>query len=309
VAKWAQKLLDTPRAKDMLLSFNEQTFAVSDFGTQDKDPALKFNAALLEPTLKDEARRFLSFVIDQGGGIELLLTSNVAFVNASTAPFYGLSGITGTTMQQRELDAQTRAGLLTQVGFLSKNATRNTSDPVHRGLGVLRRVLCDEPDPPPMMFSLPQAMTGLTTREVYEKATACGVGCHDTLINPPGFAFEMFDAVGTLRTSDQGKPIDATGTLTLRDGYTSAEKRDGKQTKVTFDGAVDLMNQLAEQPRVHECYARNFMRYVLGRELASVERGAGSALGEASQKAGSMRELLLALVKLDTFRARVSDPE
>jgi Protein of unknown function (DUF1592)/Protein of unknown function (DUF1588)/Protein of unknown function (DUF1595)/Protein of unknown function (DUF1585)/Protein of unknown function (DUF1587) len=309
VAKWAAKLLDTPRAKDMLLSFNEQTFGVSDFGTQDKDPALKFNAAMLEPTLKDEARSFLSFVIDQGGGIELLLTSNVAFVNASTAPFYGLSGISGTAMQQRELDAKTRAGLLTQVGFLSKNATRNTSDPVHRGLGVLRRVLCDEPDPPPMMFSLPQAMAGLTTREVYEKATACGVGCHDTLINPPGFSFEMFDAVGSLRTSDQGKPIDATGTLTLREGYTSAEKRDGKQTKVTFDGAVDLMNQLADQPRVHECYARNFMRYVLGRELAAVERGAGSALGEASQKAGSMRELLLSLVKLDTFRARVSDPE
>jgi hypothetical protein len=180
---------------------------------------------------------------------------------------------------------------------------------VHRGLGVLRKVLCDEPDPPPMMFALPQAMTGLTTREVYEKATACGVGCHDTLINPPGFAFEMFDAVGTLRSTDQGKPVDATGTITLREGYTPAEKRDGKQTKVTFDGAVDLMNQLADQPRVHECYARNFMKYALARELSPVERGASSALGETSQKASSMRELLLALVKLDAFRARVSDPE
>jgi hypothetical protein len=309
VIKWATKLLDSPRARDVLLSFHEQTFGIAEFGTQDKDPALKFNAVALEPTLKDEARRFLTFVIDQGAGIELLLTSNVTFVNASTAPFYGLSGVTGTAMQQRELDATARAGLLTQLGFLSKNATRSGSDPVHRGLGVLRRVLCDEPDPPPMMFMLPQAMPGMSTREVYEKATACGVGCHDTLINPPGFAFEMFDAVGSVRSSDQGKPINATGTITLREGYTSAEKSAGKQTRVTFDGAVDLMNQLADQPRVHECYARNFMRFVLARELASVERGAGSVLGETSQKQRSARELLLALVKLDAFRARVSDPE
>lgn len=309
VAEWAGKLLDTPRARGVLLAFHEQTFGIEEFGTQDKEPALGFDATVLEPLLKDEARRFLSFVIDRGAGIELLLTSNVTFVNGSTAPFYGLTDVTGSAMQQRELDAQERAGLLTQLGFLSKNATRNTSDPVHRGLAVARRVLCDEPDPPPMMFALPQPMAGLTTRELYEKATACGVGCHDTLINPPGFAFETFDAVGRLRTSDQGKPVDATGTLTLREGYTSAEKRAGAQTKLSFDGAVELMHKLAETPRVHECYARNFMRYVLARELASVERGAGSALGETSLERGSMREVLLALVKLDAFRARVSEPE
>jgi hypothetical protein len=69
------------------------------------------------------------------------------------------------------------------------------------------------------------------------------------------------------------------------------------------------MHKLAEAPRVHECYARNFMRFVLARELASVERGAGSALADTSRKQGSMREVLLALVKLDAFRSRVSEPE
>jgi hypothetical protein len=309
VAKWAAQLLDTPRARDVLLAFHEQTFGIEEFGTQDKEPALGFDTDALEPLLKDEARHFLSFVIDRSAGIELLLTSNVTFVNASTAPFYGLAGVSGSALQQRELDTKTRSGLLTQLGFLSKNATRSTSDPVHRGLAVVRRVLCDDPDPPPMMFALPQPVAGVTTRELYEKATACGVGCHDTLINPPGFAFETFDAVGKFRTTDEGKPVDATGTLTLREGFTSAEKRAGAQTKLSFDGAVELMHKLAETPRVHECYARNFMRFVLARELASVERGAGSALGGTSRERGSMREVLLALVKLDAFRARVSEPE
>lgn len=309
VEKWAGKLLDSPAARDVLMSFHEQTFAIESYGTQDKDAALKFDADALAPVLKEEARRFFGLVIDQGGGIEQLLTSREAFVNQTTAPFYGLSGVTGQTLVQRTLDEGTRSGLFTQLGFLSKNATRSGSDPVHRGLAVLRKLLCDEPDPPPMMFELPKPMAGLTTREVYERSTACGAGCHDTLINPPGFAFEVFDAVGMLRTTEAGKAIDATGTLNVRDGYSPEEKRANRVAKVSFDGPVELMQELVAQPRVHECYARNFMKYVLARELTPVERGASAALGTESQKRGSMRELLLALVKLDTFRTRVSEPQ
>jgi hypothetical protein len=305
VASWAAKLLAAPGARELLLAFHEQTFEVGSYGTQTKEPGLGFDADALAPVLRDEARRFFGLVVDESGGIQQLLTEPVAFVNEDTAPFYGLSGITGQDLRQQALPTDQRAGLLTQLGFLSKNATRSGSDPVHRGLIVLRKVLCDEPDPPPTMFDLPKAEAGLTTREVYEKATACGVGCHDTLINPPGFAFEIFDGVGSLRSSEQGKPIDASGSLTLRSGFTPAEKRQGPSTQLTFDGPVELMQKLAATPRVHECYARNFMTYVLAREIDPVERGASEALGRRSREVGSMRELLLALVKLDTFRARV----
>jgi len=50
------------------------------------------------------------------------------------------------------------------------------------------------------------------------------------------------------------------------------------------------------------------MKYLLAREVDPVERGASSSLGEGSLTTGSMRELLLQLVALDTFRSRVSDP-
>lgn len=305
VASWAAKLLAAPGARELLLGFHEQTFGVASYGTQTKEPSLGFDAEALAPVLRDEARQFFGLVIDASGGIAQLLTEPVAFVNEDTAPFYGLSGVTGQNLRRQALPSDQRAGLLTQLGFLSKNATRSGSDPVHRGLVVLRKVLCDEPDPPPTMFDLPKAEAGLTTREVYEKATACGVGCHDTLINPPGFAFEVFDGIGSLRSTEQGKPIDASGSLAVRSGFSAAEKRAGPSTQLAFDGPVDLMQKLAATPRVHECYARNFMTYVLGREVDSVERGASEALGRRSREASSMQEVLLALVKLDTFRARV----
>jgi hypothetical protein len=310
VARWAEMMLQDPRARDVLLSFHEQTFQTASYGTQDKEPSLGFDADALAPLLKEEAKRFFEYVlVDKGAGIAALLTEPVAFVNAATAPFYGLSGVTGSALQQRALAAEERAGLLSQLGFLTKNATRNTSDPVHRGLLVLRKVLCDEPDPPPMMFSLPTPMPGLTTREVYERATACGKGCHDTMINPPGFAFEVFDAVGKTRSMEANKPIDASGTITLREGFTLEEKQTSPKSQLSFDGPVELMQKLAALPRVHECYARNWMSYVLARELHPSERGASQTLAESSLDQASARKLLVALVQLDTFRFRVQDAQ
>ena len=311
VARWAQKLLDDPRANDVLIGFHAQTFQIESYGTQDKDPSLGFDAAALAPTLRDEARRFLELVVVQkGGGIGAVLTDPTVFVNEDTARLYGLAGITGKPLQPRMVDPAQRVGLLSQVGFLSKNATRAGTDPVHRGLTVVRKVLCDEPDPPPMTFMLPGPMQGLTTREVYEKTTgACGGSCHRELINPPGFAFERFDTLGRLRTSEAGKPIDARGTISVRTGFTADEKNVGDSIAVSFDGPVALLTQLGEQPRVHECYARNWMQYVLAREPDTYERGAWEALGQTSRDEASARALLLALVQLDTFRFRVADSQ
>jgi hypothetical protein len=309
VASWAGRMLDDPRAREVLISFHEQTFGVAAYGTQDKDPSLGFDVAALASVLREEARRFFEKVIVQDrGGVAELLTDSVVFVNEATAPYYGLSGITGSELRPVQLDPSERAGFLTQLGFLTKNATRTTSDPIHRGLLVARKVLCDEPDPPPMAFDLPTFEPGLTTREVYEKATLpCGRGCHDTLINPPGFAFENFDAIGRVRSTDQGKPVDTTGTLFIRVGYTSKEKLSNPVTELPFDGAVDMVNKLASEERVHECYARNWMHFVLGRPVDRVERGAGELLRESSMSKSSARDILIALVQLDAFRSRVSE--
>ncbi len=308
VARWAGKLLDDGRAHDVLVAFHEQTFQVASYGTQDKDPSLGFDADALAPLMQEEARRFFEYVvIKEGGGIAQLLTEPVAFANATTAPLYGVSGVTGSALQQVSLDASQRAGLLTQLGFLTKNATRSGSDPVHRGLIVARKVLCDDPDPPPMMFELPKPQAGLTTRQIYEQSTACGKGCHDTLINPPGFAFEIFDAVGRFRSMEAGQNIDPTGTLQIRVGYTSSEKKNNPSSALSFDGPVDMVKQLAALPRVHECYAREWMQYMLARDLASGERGAWESLARTSQEKKSARALILDLVQLDTFRMRAVD--
>ncbi len=308
VAKWAGTLLDDPKAEAQLIGFHEQTFQISQYGSQAKASGLGFNAEALTPTLQQEAQLFFEDVIvTQKGGIAELLTQPVAYVNQATAPFYGVTGVTGSALKKVDLDPKERAGLFTQLGFLSKNATSAESDPIHRGLIIVRKVLCDEPDPPPMMFMLPAPEPGLTTREVYEKATQCGIACHGTLINPPGFSFEGFDTIGKVRTEDNGKPVDTTGKLEIRQGYTSADKNANPSTMLEFTDAVDMVNQLADTPRVHECYARNWMEYVLAREVVGAEKGAWESLAKTSMDKGAVRTLVAALVQLDTFRTRVAD--
>jgi hypothetical protein len=304
----ATSMLADPRGASALARFHEQTFRTGVYGSQGKDAKFSFDP--IAPVLKDEARLFFADLVAEGGGIREILTKPVAFVNEQTAPFYGLTGITGSELRRVELDPTRRAGLLSQVGFLAQTGARTLTDPVHRGLAILREVLCDDPDPPPPIdIQTPVVPPGMTTRETYEKATACGVGCHNTLINPPGFAFEHFDTVGRWRDDEGGLPLNVTGTFGARVGWTPETKRENPPIMLQFDGAVDLVTQLAELDRTHECYARHLLEFVLAKPVDAQELGAGALLGKQSKTSGTARSILSELVTLNTFRARAPDPQ
>ena len=306
----ATSMLSDARATTTLAHFHQQTFRTGVFGSQSKDARFAFDSTALAPSLQEESRLFFADIVAAGGGIREILTKPVAYVNEQTAPFYGLTGITGTQLQKVELDPTRRAGLLTQVGFLSQTANRTLTDPVHRGLAVLREVLCDDPDPPPPIdIKAPSVPPGMTTRQTYEQATACGVGCHNTLINPPGFAFEHFDTVGRWRDDEGGLTIDVSGTFGARVGWSQEGKRTNPPIMLQFDGAVDLLTQVAALDRTHECYARHLLEFVLAKPVTGEELGAGTLLGKTSKANGAAQGILGELVTLATFRARAPDPQ
>ena len=109
----------------------------------------------------------------------------------------------------------------------------------------------------------------MTTRQRFEEHSKnpCA-SCH-LLIDPIGFAFESYDGIGRYRTTDNGQPVDASGTLQL-----------GSRT-LTFKSAVDLMPALAATDEVRSCVATQLMRYLIRREET---RGDVPSL-EAVQKA------------------------
>jgi len=93
----------------------------------------------------------------------------------------------------------------------------------------------------------------LTTRERVTLQTnprACQT-CH-AVINPLGFLFERYDAIGRYRDKEQGLPIDASGAYLTRAGKL-----------VRFGGVRDLAKFLADSEEVHEVFVAQFFHHLV----------------------------------------------
>tara|TARA_B100000678_G_C17960809_1_gene403128 strand:- start:249 stop:608 length:360 start_codon:yes stop_codon:yes gene_type:complete len=112
------------------------------------------------------------------------------------------------------------------------------------------------------------------------------------VINPPGFAFENYDAVGQWRAYDNGQAVDASGSLAL-----------GGSEQLEFSDGVDLARQLANSDRIRDCYVRQWTRYALGAELEATPPGLES-LQAKFREDDSIKELLISIASSDLFRAR-----
>jgi hypothetical protein len=249
--------------------------------------------------MRTEVLKFLRYVFDQGKGVAGIFTTPVGFVNAQLAPLYGLPADGYTSeFEQVALDATQRAGLLTLLGFLSSFAVVDDPDTIRRGVFINQRILCRElPPPDPNATVLKPLSEGMTNRERVEATTGpgtCGEGCHSVVINPPGFAFEAFDAVGKYRTMDRGKPIDVSSAYQFDEGLKS------------FTGPIEFSRLLAESPQAHACYIENWMSYVVGHSLTEAEMPLLEYFTHASLKGElSVKDLLVKLTTSDGFLKRL----
>lgn len=298
VEEWTRKMLADPRAEATLVEFHAQLLNVAEYGTIAKNTTLfpTFTTAL-EPIIQDEARSFVREVsVVEKGGIAALLTSPYTFVNDKTAAFYGVKGSFGPELKKVQLDPAQRAGFLTQIGFLSKYGSQTQSNPILRGVHVSLDFLCSAlPAPPPDIPPVPALKENQTNRERFAELTKnapCN-SCHETLINPLGFAFENYDTVGAWRDMDNGKPVDASSMFQL----------DGEV--VRFKNGVELAGLLAKSATVHRCYSDRWLEYALGRPVATAESGSIETLAQVSALSGAkLPDLLATVTKLQTFRAR-----
>jgi hypothetical protein len=144
----------------------------------------------------------------------------------------------------------------------------------------------------------PELASGLTTRErfaMHRTAGSACFGCH-RLIDDLGFALEHFDALGRYREREEGKPIDASGQLIATDV-------DG-----TLDGARALAKRMAQSDQVQQCYAKQWLRYALGRQEEDADRCTLERVAKQFESAGTIRELLIAITTSDAFlRHRVEE--
>ena len=181
-----------------------------------------------------------------------LLLSDTILMNERLAKFYGQKVEAGAGFQPVKMDADQRGGVLTHPFVLATFSYTKSSSPIHRGVFVTRNILGRMLKPPPMAiafmddkfdpsFTMREKVTELTSKP------AC-MSCHVT-INPLGFSFERFDAVGRVRTTDNKKPVDPTSDYTTSDGNV-----------IKLTGARDVAKHAAESLAGQAGFVRNLFQ-------------------------------------------------
>jgi len=293
----ASRLMADPKAKLQLSHFQTQWLGLDVLAVAQRDAAT-FPEYTQEMSgfYQQEMSAFWNDVVWNGpGDVKTLLTAPYSFMNQKLAAIYGIAGVTGDTFQKVTLDPTQRMGLLTQAGLLVRMTPANRSNPVTRGKLIRTRFMCETlPDPPASVNRVePAGEPGQTTRERFaaHEATPSCAACH-ALIDGIGFGFENYDAIGKWRTTENGKPIDASGQIVSDTG------------SIPFVGAVELANLLATNPKTGDCLAKQWFTFALGRSARPEDSCVLKDLGAVLSSQGlGVRDLVLTHATSDAFAA------
>ncbi len=302
LAKQAKRLLsDVQHTSDTLWDFYVQWLYIK------SPPALasqlKKNPELfpafddrLKNSMLAEARGFLErVVLTDNGSLTELATARWSLLDGRLASVYGASGVTGDALVKTDLPSGQRSGLFTQPLFLAALSSDGGTLPPRVGKTLWSRLLCGEMAAIPANVPLPkEPAPNVTTRERFATHSDGGCkGCHQFL-DPLGFAFENYDALGRFRTQEGERAVDATGALAFPLGQA-----------VQFQNAVELLQQVAASEDFSRCFSSQWLRYTLGRRLVDAEAGTPSIVHDAFKSSGlNVKALWLAVIGSKTFSHR-----
>lgn len=255
-------------------------------------------------------------IFESEGTFYNLMTDHYGYQSSASAPVYGeplrtlgtptiiseyeyiaasLPLVGSLELYGVEFDPSKRAGLLTQPAVLALGAYAVNPAPILRGKMLLERMACQAlgTPPPGAEGAIPPDITEAegTNRLRTELATSAPVcaSCHQTL-NPPGFAYEHYDAIGRWRAEDNNEPVDASGEFTLSGGET-----------IRFEDAIELGTSLGRSAQILDCYSRRWASYSVGYPL-DVDNQELLTIQEDFRGDDRILELLVALASADFFR-------
>lgn len=297
IERAARRLLKDPRAVDGIRSFHRQWLDLRELDTKSKDPILyPAFAPELKTAMVEETLRFAAHAVLEGGDVvTTLLTSNKTFVNGALAKLYGVPAPTEDGYVLVSLPARERAGLLTQASVMAVLASAEEASPILRGKFVREKLLCETIPPPPANVDVrpPKFDPKRTKKERFaqHRTDPTCAFCHQ-LMDPTGFVFEHYDAIGAWRTVDGAFPVDAVGALS------GTDDADGP-----FDGAVALATSLARSKQVRRCVATQWFRAALGRPDRPEDKASLDSAYQTFASAGfDVRELIVGIARSDAFR-------
>jgi len=290
-----KRMLADPRSKSLTTSFADQWFTVDEIDSIEPDPALfpEFDGQL-HKAFRQEIELFVNSVFSEDQDVVNLLTANYTFVNERLAQHYGIPNVRGDRFRRVELTQPYRYGILGKGAFLLGMSYANRTSPVRRGAWILEQVIGTPPHaPPPGVEALKENMDGQKAQTVRERMVAhranptCN-SCHG-IIDPIGFSFENFNAIGQWRDKDR-----ETGTLIEASDTIHGEK---------INGPVDLRNVILRKPdQFVQTLTIKLMTYALGRGVEAHDMPTVRAIvHNAGQHDYKFSSIVTGIVNSDPF--------
>jgi len=257
---------------------------------------------LLSNSLVRETDLFFADLVGRNLPAEYLIDSDFTFLNRRLAQHYGIDGVDGQHFRRVDLpENSVRGGVLTHASVLKTTANGSLTSPVIRGNFVLSNFFGNPPPPPPPSAGSiePDTRGTKTLREqlaAHRDVDSCNV-CHRK-IDPPGFALESFDPIGSYRRRYRA----------LVDGRVRQELK-VDASGVTHDGqpfsGIREFKRLLLKER--EAFAKNLVSQLVvfstGGEIEFADRTTISLILDATRKDGfRVRDLIHEIVQSRVFR-------
>jgi len=299
-----RRLLADPRATSALVDdFAAQWLNLRRVGEVVVHPDFypNFDESLLQ-AFKQETEMFVASTLREDRSVLDLLRANYTFVNERLARHYGIPGIYGSRFRRVTLpDPGQRGGLLAQGALLATTSYPDRTSPVLRGKWLLDNIfgVTVPPPPPGVDTSFPETKPGAvppTMRErlaQHRRNPVCST-CH-SVIDPPGFALENFDAIGGWRTTDEaGRPVDAKGTTVGGDN---------------IEGLAGLRAYLLEpRDRFPRTVTEKLLAYAVSRRLDYYDRPTvRKIVRDAAATDYRWSSVIVGIVKSPAFLMRASE--
>lgn len=288
----ARRMLQDPKAEALVDNFGMQWLTLRGLDAiapdrrvfRDWDDGMKAD-------LIGETKAFLSYIIREDRPILDVLDSDYTFLNERLAKHYGIDDVEGNEFRKVPLKGDQRGGALTHASVLTVTSNPTRTSPVKRGKWVLEQILGDPPPaPPPNVPELNESQEAVRAASLRERLEQhrrdpnCAV-CHNRL-DPLGFVFENYDAVGAWRERDGSFDIDPSGSLPSGESF-----RGPKEFKrYLLDRKDDFTRALAAK----------LLTYALGRGLETeddceVDRIAARAKDQDYRFSALITEIVLSV--------------
>jgi len=258
----------------------------------------------LETSMRGEVVEYFREVFGRNLPVDAFIDSDWTMANSRLCDFYGLPEPKTEGFQRVSLKPEDhRGGLLTMGAVLGLTSDGTRHRPIHRGVWLSEAILGKTPAPPPANVPAIEPPTPQSPKAslrdklaAHAKNPNCAA-CHSK-IDPLGFAWDNYDAIGQWRTVEKvpagvgaDPVISAAGAMP--DGRPFKDSTDFKQLLI------------ADRDAVARAFIEHLCTYGLRRTLTFDDRDDLKAIAEEAKKNGyRIKDIVRAVALSELMRKR-----